>query len=207
LHWHLAGALVVTGLFVAGLVRRNAALCVAAVVIGTAGFAATRAFEGFAHTCGLDGAGAALGLAGLGTLAVALLFGRMNPAVLMAAALGIMVCAFDFLPSTLGAKDLVAALALGALGAGVWMRLGHWPSVVILGVPVAWRLAVASARLGSWRYVLFGFVLLFVGAWVSVRKGKRARRDAARLAEAGADPATDSPARATEDSPSAPPGA
>ena len=69
------------------------------------------------------------------------------------------------------------------------MRLRHWPSIVILYVPIAYRLAVASALLASWRYVLLGFVLLFAGAWVSIRKGKRARREAAAAEPADAAPA------------------
>ena len=177
LHWHLTGALLVSGLLLVGFLRRSAALCIAAVVLGTLGFSATDAFQGFARFLGLGDWGAFLGIGGLGTLIVALLFGRMPPAILVPAALGVMLCTFDFFPAELGMRDLLAALVVIVLVVGLWMRLRHWPSIVILCVPIVSRLAVASVVLASWRYVLLGFVLLFAGAWVSIRKGKRARRD------------------------------
>ncbi|KPJ52363.1 MAG: hypothetical protein AMS16_06445 [Planctomycetes bacterium DG_58] len=209
LHWHLSGALLVSGLFLVGLVRRSAALCILAVVLGTLGFAATDAFEGFTRFLGLSDSGAVLGLAALGTLVVALLFGRMPSAVLVLAAFAIMICTFDLLPSELGKKDLFAVPALLVLGAGLWMRLRHWPSVVILCVPIGYRLVVASVLLASWRYVLLGFVLLFAGASLSIRKGKRARREAAAAGPAGPDsaPTTAPRSRATDPSSSPPPGA
>ena len=205
LHWHLSGVLIVSGLLVVGVVRRSAALCVLAVVVGVLGFAATDAFEGFARFMELSWEGAVLGLAGVGTLVVAILFGRMPPAVLVPAALGTMICAFDFLPSELGVKDVLAVLVLLALVVGLRMRLRHWSSMVILCVPIAWRLVVASVLLDSWRYVLLGFVLLFAGACLSIRKGKRARRGATAAGSVQADPApqTVPPSRAT-DEPSSP---
>ena len=186
LHWRLSGALLVSGLFLVGLLRRSVTFCILAVLLGTVGFATTDAFQGFTRFFELTEVGAVLGLMGLGTLVTALLLGRMSSALLLPAALGIMVCTFDFLPSELGRKDLFAALALLVLALGLRIRLRHWPSIVILCVPIAWRLVVAFTRLTSWRYVVLGFVLLFAGAWVSVRKGKRARREAA-----GAEPAED----------------
>ena len=178
LHWELAGALLVAGLMVMGLVRRSVALCLAAVVAGTIGLANTGAFLRFASAWELTQDGAAVGLAGVGTLAVGLALGRMHKALMIAGALGVMVCAFDFMPPALGMRNLFAAGVLLAMGAGVWMRLRCRPAAVILVVPIWYRMGTAFTQLSSWRYVLLGFVLLAAGAWVSIRKGKRARREA-----------------------------
>jgi hypothetical protein len=206
LHWYLSGALLVAGLLAAGLVRRSEGLCVAAVVIGTIGFALTDAFGGFAKCLNLSEWGALLGLAGFGTLAVAILFGRMHPALLVPAALGVMFSVFDFLPSEFGWKDVFAVLAVLAPGVGLWLRVRHRPSLVILCVPFGWRLAAGSILLAGWRFVLLGFVLLFVGAILSIRKGKRARRQASGPAEAGAAAPGAAPSGAAEDPSSSRPG-
>ena len=206
LHWQLAGALLVSGLFVAGLLRRSATLCFLAVIVGTGGFSATHAFQGFTRFLGLGWWPGTLGLAGLGTLVVALVFGRMPRALLFLAALGVIVSAFDYLPSHFGYADLFTVLVLGALGVGLWLRFRQWYPVTVLAGPLVYRLVVACVRLSSWRYVLLGFVLLFIGAWVSIRKGKRVKRDATASA-ASAPPPLDRPSSpAVGDVPSSQPG-
>jgi len=130
----------------------------------------------------------------------------MHPALLVPAALGVMFSVFDFLPSEFGWKDVLAVLAVLAPGVGLWLRVRHRPSLVILCVPFGWRLAAGSILLAGWRFVLLGFVLLFVGAILSIRKGKRARRRASGPAEADAPAPGAAPPGATEDPSSSRPG-
>lgn len=180
LHWRLAGALLVSGLLLAGLVLRNVGLCVAAVLVGTVGLASSDAFDVFVRSFNIPSLTpglAALGLAGVATLGVALALGKMHSALLVAASLAVSLCVFAFLPSKLGASDLIVLPAMVLLAVGLFLRRRHWPSIVILCVPLGYRLAVGSVLLGSWRYVVLGFALLVAGAWVSIRKGKRARSE------------------------------
>jgi hypothetical protein len=174
LNWHASGALVVTGLLLMGVLRRSVGLCFLAVLSATAGIATTRGFGNLAEAWNLSLPGAAAGAFGLGTLAVALGFGRRTPRVLTAlGALGVMAFIFDVLPAEPAAGDIGVAVGVLILCAALRLRLHDWPSIVLLLAPIAQRLWMLSSRFTAWKYVVLSFVLLFAGAWVSVRKGRR----------------------------------
>ena len=83
---------------------------------------------------------------------------------------------FDLLGADRPATDLLGAAGVLVLCVAIWLRARHWPSMLFLFVPVARRGWILSTRLPAWRYVILGFVLLFAGAWLSVRKARRALR-------------------------------
>jgi hypothetical protein len=178
LNWHAAGALLVAGTLCVGLLRRSLALCLFAVILATVGFATTDTFEHIVRAWKLNGTPTALGMAGFGILLIALFFGRETPRfIAMLGALGVMVLSFDLMaraPVVVGVSAGVGVLSLCVL---LWFRLRHWPTVVILLVPLGYRLWLVFSRLTAWRYVILSFVLLFAGAWLSTLKGRRSRKD------------------------------
>ncbi|MBM4144044.1 MAG: hypothetical protein FJ225_10705 [Lentisphaerae bacterium] len=174
LNWHVTGGVLVAALMLIGLVRRNVALCLLAVIVATIGVATTGSFAAFLQTWKLTHSGAVAGVAGMGILALAVVFGReMTPILTGIGALGVMIFIFDLLPTGSGAVDLFSLAGALVAGAAIWLRVRHWPSVAFLLAPVVQRAWAFSTRFTAWRFVALSFVLLFAGAWLSVRKSRK----------------------------------
>ncbi|MFH1024980.1 MAG: hypothetical protein V1809_16490 [Planctomycetota bacterium] len=188
LHWYIAGSLLAAGMFIAGMVMRNVTVCFSAVALMTVGLAAAPEVRHIAESHHLNPAGLATGLGGLGTMGLAYFFGRRMPVpLLVGGALGVMAFLFDFTSGDPGWRDLAAAGGVALVGIPLWYRTRQWLPVAILAFPVVIRFWLGFARLSAWRFVILGFVLLFAGAWRSVWKGKRSRREGqiAELPESG----------------------
>lgn len=174
LNWRLTAALLIAGLLAAGLLLRKPALCVAAVMGATVGTGTLSAFARAMETIGLDVAGGMAGLGGIGLLAIAWVFAekRLLPIVYLGALL-LMGCAFDYLDNVPGWRDVIAMAGLLLAAGVVWWRFRALPPVFILAVPVVARLWLVFRTLSAWRYIVLSFVLLAVGAWLSVIKGRK----------------------------------
>ncbi|MBN2312137.1 MAG: hypothetical protein JXR94_24375, partial [Candidatus Hydrogenedentes bacterium] len=90
LNWEVTGALLVAGLFAAGLMRSNPVLCFVAVVAASFGFGFTGAAGPLATLLAVHRMVLVWGITGAGALGVALIFGRKTPLALsLVGALGV----------------------------------------------------------------------------------------------------------------------
>ena len=176
LNWRLCADLLTVGLVAVGIALKRPSLCVAAVMVGTIGLGLSSRFAHMMATVGLSVQGGVAGVGGLAVLAVAVAFKDKDliPVAILSA-LGVAGCAFDFVSSAIGWRDLVILCLLAFMGSLVWWRLRSPVAVVILGVPVVDRLWLLFRTLSAWRYVVLSFVLLAVGAWLSTIKSRKTR--------------------------------
>jgi hypothetical protein len=173
LNWRLLGVLVALFLFVLGLVRRNAFMCLASVVISAIGAVSTQTVGEFAQTYDVAEPGTVIGLIGLGILMSSILLGRNMPrAMRVTGAVFLMLFTFDFVPETGRTHAVAAAAAIAIISILMWMRTKDPISICVLWIPLACRTWVCMSSTRSWRYVILGFALLAIGAWLSILKGK-----------------------------------
>ena len=108
---------------------------------------------------------------------LALLFGRKTPpALIVGGSFGVMCMAFDAFTTDPSLADAAIISAVLVLAIAVYRRTDSWIGPVILLLPAAQRLWTLFNLLAGWRYIILSFVLLFVGAWVSVRKGRSSQK-------------------------------
>lgn len=169
LNWMLFGGGIIVGLLVLGAVLRNLNLCFAGVVALTVGLGTTDLLARFARAHDLTVAGATLGFGGLGTMAIALAFGRrMPPAFVLIGTLSTMACIFDYLPKALHWVDLAVLAVIGVLFAALLLRTRDVAPALVLWIPVFPRAYLLVTKMSSWSFVLLAFLLLFLGATMSL---------------------------------------
>ncbi len=178
LNWDFTGGVLVVGLLLFGLRKRNPALCFAAVTVTALGLTTMGGFRSLAMDLGLEPFGAMAGVLGLGTLALVLFFGRTPALMMVAGAIATTACAFSYLYPTLSGRDILVAAVLLALIGGLWWRTRYWPAMIILALPLPLRLWLVFMELAAWRFVLLGFLLLFGGAALSWWKGTQVQAKA-----------------------------
>ena len=166
--WLFGGGLIIV-LLTIGAILRNVHLCFAGVIAATVGLGTTDALAAFARTHDLTTAGAMLGVGALGLIAVTLAFGRRTPAAyVLLGTLSAMACIFDYLPKSLHWVDLVVVLAIALLFAALLWRTRNVAPALVLWIPVFPRTYLLMARMSSWNFVVLGFLLLLLGALVSL---------------------------------------
>ena len=174
LNWGLFLWGTASALLIAGLVLQSLGLCFASVVAVTVSLAATSEFIHIVESCDLTPAGAVLGVYGLGTIALAILFrDEMPRTILRFGALCFMAALFDFFPQEFRNSDMFCVGATAALCVVLWARSRDWMAIAPLALPLLSRILLFVRHMSGWSYVVLSFVLLFVGGWVSVRKGGR----------------------------------
>ncbi len=158
-------------LLVYGLLIRNPYVCFAGIVILSGGSAQPDFFKEFLESCGITQPGGMAGVCGVGTVAICLLFGqRVHRAVRIIGALCLTGVMFDYLANYTHGRYVLVLIATGVLTAGLWFRLKDAVIISMLWVPSLVRLYLLAKRIEQWRYVIVGFVLLAVGAVVSLFK-------------------------------------
>jgi len=169
LNLELFGVGLVAVLLISGAVLRNATLCFAGVMAMTVGAGTTGLLARFAEAHSLTTAGAALGVGGFGVLAIALAFGRRTPAgFVLVGTLSTIVCVFDYLPRSLHWVDLLVLMVIGALFTALLVRTRNVAPALILWIPVLPRAYLFVAKMSSWNFVALSFLLLFLGAFMSL---------------------------------------
>jgi hypothetical protein len=169
LNWQLGGGGAVIVLLILGAVRRNVSLCFAAVVALAVGLGTTDVLARFARSHNLTAAGATVGVAGLGIIAVALAFGRRTPAAyVLIGTISAVLCIFDYLPKSLQWADLGVLAMIGVLFGALLARTNDIAPALVLWVPVFPRVYLFATRMSSWSFVALSFLLLFLGAIVSL---------------------------------------
>jgi len=162
------GGLVATFL-VFGAIRRNPALCFAAVLTLTIGLASTGEFARFAKAHNLTVAGAAAGTAAIGIIAIALIFGRSTPRlIVLCGAVGVAIAVFDYLPRNLQWVDAIAFATIVLLFAALAVRTRDVAAAMVLWIPAFPRAYLFVTNMSSWSFVLLSFLLLFLGATMSL---------------------------------------
>ena len=195
LNWQMCGAGVVLVLLILGAIHKNISLCFAAVIALAFGLGLTDWFAAFEKRHFLTPLGAMAGVAGLGTVAICIAFGRKTPRVLtIFAALAIIGFLFDYLPVRLCWTDLGASAVVAAISFIFWLRPRDIIAATIIWIPTFPRIYLLARDMSSWGFVFLSFVLLFVGACVSIfikgRKSKNQEPDSssAQSRAAGAEP-------------------
>ena len=184
LNWQLGGGGAIVALLILGAIRRNVSLCFAAVLALAVGLGATDVLARFAKLHNLTAVGAAAGVAGMGIIAVALAFGRRTPAAyVLIGTVSTILCVFDYLPKSLHWTDLAALVAIGVLFAALLARTRDIAPALVLWVPVFPRAYLFAARMSSWSFVALSFLLLLLGAIVSLFLKRRFRPEEASSME------------------------
>jgi len=169
LNWQLGGGGAIVALLILGAVRRNVSLCFAAVLALAVGLGTTDLLARFAKSHNLTAVGAAVGVAGVGIIAIALAFGRRTPAAyVLVGTISAILCIFDYLPKSLHWADLAVLLAIGTLFAALLVRTRDIAPALVLWVPIFPRAYLFATGMSSWSFVALSFLLLFLGALVSL---------------------------------------
>ncbi len=169
LNWPLGGGGTIVVLLILGAIRRNVSLCIVAVVALAVGLGTTDLLARFARSHGLTAAGATAGVASLGIIIIALTFGRRTPATyVLLGTVSAVLCIFDYLPKSLHWADLGVLAMIGALFAALLTRTGDIAPALVLWVPVFPRAYLFATHMSSWSFVALSFLLLFLGAIVSL---------------------------------------
>ncbi|MHC4187114.1 MAG: hypothetical protein ACYSRQ_02870 [Planctomycetota bacterium] len=169
LNWLLAGGASVIITMILGIIYRNVGLCFLTVIFLTLGLALTGNLEYVGAICRVSNLNAAMGILGLGTLVVCIIFGQQTERLLrLIGVFLLMLFVFDFLPYTPGFKDVLAVVGIIVLSLALWLRTGDLVSILILCVPLVPRGYLLAKKISSWGFVVLSFVLLFLGAAVSL---------------------------------------
>ena len=175
LNWHACGLVVVFLLLAGGLLRQNATMLMAAVVLTAVGVARTDLVRLLAQEYGPHTRAALAGVtAGLGTMAVYLLLPRTLPR--WVAIDGALLLALGTVYLSENGPGLAASLGNGmgvaCVAALVWLRTRDMVTAGILCGPLVWAVYRGAQAAAAWRYVGLSFVLLAAGAIYSLRSGR-----------------------------------
>ncbi|MBN2020017.1 MAG: hypothetical protein JW749_07320 [Sedimentisphaerales bacterium] len=169
LNWQLCGAGIITVLLALGVIHKSAALCFSAILALAFGLCMTDWFQTLAQKYNMTLIGAAAGVFGLGNFLICLVFGSKMPRVItLIASLAIAGFLFDFLPKGLGWTDLSVTGAIAVISIMFWLRPRDLIAAVFSWLPICPKVYLLARDLSSWGFVLLSFVLLFVGAFVSI---------------------------------------
>lgn len=172
--WKIPMAVMVLAIYVSGLIKRNFAHCFTAVAIAATGAYFTGSLDIFRQLFGIEDQTSAILFMGLAGTVTTLIFGRNSPkAATIVSSLALMYGVFLASSSTLRPADILIYSCLAGLAVLTFKRTGSIPAAALIGLPLLNRIWMLFTLLGSWRYVLAGFVLLVVGAIMSLRKGDR----------------------------------
>lgn len=169
LNWHLFGAGLVLILLILGILKRNIALCMAAVFAVAGDLAATGTLARLADACRMAPWSVFTGTVGLGSIGISLGFGRKTQKALSTfAAACLAVSLLDYLGFSLSIRDPAVAPGVFMMCAALWLRTKDILGTIVLFSPVAVKTYILVREMPSWGYVFLSFVLLFSGALVSL---------------------------------------
>ncbi len=168
LNWKLFGVGVVATVLILGIVKKNAVVCFAAVVMAASGLVGMYHFRGFVHAIGMSEIGGMAGVAGLGTMVICMFFGRKtHRMIVLVGALCVMVAVFDCLSGSGIGKDLLVGCAVAGMSVGLWRRTDNIAEAAVMCSPVLVKVFTVSRNMSSWGFVVLSFVLLLTGMSIS----------------------------------------
>jgi len=175
LNWDACGLALVLVLLAGGLLWRNPAMLMAAVLLAAAGVVRAEMVAQWAQEWGRLGRPAVCAVtAGLGTMLVYIAFPRSLPRwVAIGGALLLALGAVYFGETGPGLRPAFAVGVGTALTAAVvWLRTRDVAAALILCGPLFWAAYRGAQAAAAWRYVGLSFVLLGAGAAYSLRPGR-----------------------------------
>lgn len=177
LNWNLFGVVVLVVLVALGLVRREPWFFVGAVAVASVGMLQSSAVARMAEAWAFSHVEFVGGLAGMGFLGIYLAYPRRIPPALGAlAAIVLVMCTVTAFDAPHGAVEALAAgTTTAGLGVLTWYRSRNGVGAAVLFAPLARTVYAASGTTTGWQYVMVSFVLLAVGAYLSLRNGRRAK--------------------------------
>ena len=171
LHVAACGSVLVVGLLLYGLIARRPELCLMAIVVAVAGLANAESFLKEATRWQLTGLGVLAGVMGVGCTVLAIVFAdRLHYGIRLFGTVCLAGFLFDVLPDSVTARYGVALLAVVVIALLWWFRTRDWLGIFVLFVPLAIRTYMLARRIAYWRVVVLGFVVLALGAVVSLAK-------------------------------------
>lgn len=173
----LMGALLLAALLLYGYLRRMPRLCLAMVTAGVLVLMVSGRLGELARSCHTVTIAFALILWSLGiALMVARLGDECPRPLFVLGALAGTIGSFVLIATGLQVANANDLLLLGLAGVGLLtygLRVRFLPAVLLAILPLAVRGWMLTTRLAAWRFVILSFVLLYVGARLSVRKARR----------------------------------
>lgn len=171
LNFKTSGSALVIALVVSGVIRRNPHLCVAGILFLCFGLSQSSEFINFATTNQLTEIGSLAGVGGIALIILYVIFGQLLVKVYRYA--GILCLSgfiYDYLPGQADYRYLFVLVGAIVLLVILLLRTRDWLIVAILFVPLLVKLYILAKYIASWRFVILGFLLLAVGAVVSLFK-------------------------------------
>lgn len=168
-NWLLAGIGLISMLILLGILRRQPLLCLLGLVGVALGLTQTSALATWAPQYGLTMPSLIAGFTGLGTLIVVLGFGTLTPrwmTTLGSVLLGI--CIYDYLPKSLNVVDLFISAYVSVLFLMLVLRTRTVRAALPLWLPLGPRVYLLVVGMSSWAFVVLSFILLFLGAGISL---------------------------------------
>lgn len=167
------GGVVAGSMMLYGIVTMKQHFCIAAVGLMTLGVAISDSIMSRAVGWQLTEMGVVLGVAGIGFTVLYVIFGEKLHAVARIAGL---VCLgafiYDFLGNELNGRYAVVVAGGGLPAAVLWLRTRDWLGLLIPAAALAGRIYMLAKNMAYWRFVILGFIVLAVGAFVSLKKPK-----------------------------------
>ncbi|MBN1919140.1 MAG: hypothetical protein JW889_14640 [Verrucomicrobia bacterium] len=174
LNWQPALLALAAALLVAGIAFHKVNISLAGVLVTCVWVALSPKVRGFVDTREVP-LPAIIGLAaGLGVMAVYAIFPKglsrwfavLGAAILASSAIGCVSgrSALDY--------PVLGGIAVAVVGGGVWLRTRDVVVAAVSAVPLLRGLYITTQRIKGWRYIALSFVLLAVGALISLRKGQ-----------------------------------
>jgi hypothetical protein len=173
-----AGTVLVAGLLIYGLIRRNPYIALAGVLMAAAAVPASGKFFEVLRGWQLTEFGTMTGIFGLGVIFLAVIFtDTFHRYIRLFGAFCLALFIYDFLPAEIHSKYLAAAAGVAVISILLSVSTRDFLSIAVLAVPLFLRSFVAAGQFAYWRHVALGFALLIAGALVSLLK--RRSKDAA----------------------------
>lgn len=164
-------AILVLALLIYGLVLRNPYLCLAGVFLLSVGMPFLSRFADFVKAHEISEMGSFAGLFGFGLISLYLIFvGRLDRILRILGAFLLAGFLLDYLPGSMHWRYLATIVGLGLLVFALWIRTKDWIVIGILSAPIFIKAYLLGKQLAAWRYVIVGFLLLAIGAVISLLK-------------------------------------
>ena len=176
----LFGVSVIVTVGILGILKRNAQLCCACVVMFSVALGHHEGFNRLIGSFEVSQAQALSAVLGLGLLTIAIGFGKQTPGLMIFVGVSAMAYSLLKMPGqALHWNDLGACLVLVGLFAGLILRTNTWLIGLILWIPIGLRGYTLAIDMSSWSFVVLSFPLLFLGAGISLlRKHKAGLKEA-----------------------------
>jgi hypothetical protein len=171
LNIHVCVGLLIGVLLVYGIIIRKPYVCLAGIIVLCIGLGFWDDLPSYVESYQLTDIGVIAGVCGLGCMAIYLLFGsQLHKAVRVFGAFCLAVFVFDYLPEYAHWRYMIVFVGMGFIIAILWFRTREVLAMVILCTPFLMKLYILAKHIAHWRFIIMGFMLLVVGAIVSLLK-------------------------------------